>query len=427
MSTNGTTTRDEVAWLARRAAWGLRPGQLDELEALGTAAVVDLLVDPGGNGLVEEPSPWAGFDYVDEPGERARQGLAVLNSWLGHLVTTERPFENTLAWFWHDHFAVSYAVVNHLPLLLDHLDLLRNSAFGDFRTLIRDVTTDGAMLMFLDGATSTGASPNENYGRELLELYTLGIGNYTEDDVRAAAVALTGWVVAPRLGYDVRFVERRHDPTPQDFLGVSGVSGVDAVVDAAVAHPAVPGFIAGKLAAHLLGGVDSATVTALATTFADNDLRIGPLSRAVLEAGLDGRSTPQVTAPVPWLVSVLKATGAELPGNTALGLLRQMGQVPGNPPNVGGYPGASTWLASSATAGRFTAANLIARLTPADAPTLVAAADRDYDLLADLLLRPGGFSTPTLDALDGLSSTAAPRPGEAVLAVALASPDLLIR
>ena len=104
-----------------------------------------------------------------------------------------------------------------------------------------------------------------------------------------------------------------------------------------------------------------------------------------------------------------------------------MGQMPGNPPNVGGYPGASTWLASSATAGRFTMANALARLTPDDAEVLAAARTRDYGLLADLLLRPAGFSAGTIEALDDLSDSAAPRPGEAVLAVALASPDLLIR
>jgi len=427
VSTNGTTTRDEVAWLARRAAWGLRPGQLDELEALGTDAVIDLLVDPEANGIAAEPSPWSDFEYLDDQESRQRQVVDVLSSWVDHLVMTDRPYENTLAWFWHDHFAVSYAVVNYLPTFLAHLDLLRSSATGDFRELIRDVTTDGAMLIFLDGTTSTGESPNENFGRELLELYTLGIGNYTEDDVRAAAVALTGWVVARRFDWEVFFVEDRHDATPQTFLGTSGVSGADAVVDTAVSHAAVPGFIAGKMASHFLGAVDSATVASLADTFAANDLTIGPLSRAVLEAGVSGACSPQVTAPLPWTVAALKATGATPPVRPMLNLLRQMGQVPGVPPNVGGYPGASTWLASSATAGRFTAANAIARLTPAGAPALEAAAARDYDELADILLRPEGFSAPTIAALDDLAGSAAPRPGEAVLAVALSSPDFLIR
>jgi len=427
VTTNGNTTRDQVAWLARRAAWGLRPGQLDELEALGTDAVIDLLLDPSAGGIAAEASPWADLVYDAEQGAQREQGVDALGRWMTRLVETDRPFEHSMAWFWHDHFAVSYAVVNHLPVLLAHLDLLRESALGDFRQLIREVSTDAAMLIFLDGTMSTGEAPNENYGRELLELYTMGIGNYSEDDVQAAAVALTGWVVARRRDYQVFFVEARHDPTPQTFLGRSGISGVDAVVDAAVDHPATPGFIAGKLARHLLGPVDTETVSALATPFADANLSIAPLARAVLEAGLDGAGAPQVTAPVPWLISVLKATGSPLPSRGVLGLLRQMGQVPGNPPNVGGFPGEQTWLASSATAGRFTAANIVARTTPDGAPVLEAAATRDYDTLADLLLRPAGFSDSTIAALDDLSHSAAPRRGEAVLAVALASPDVLIR
>ena len=427
MTTNGASPRDQVAWLARRAGWGLIPGQLDELTALGPEAVIDRLVDPDGAGIAAEPSPWADFVYVDDQSNRQEQGVQVLGAWIDRLVATERPFENALAWFWHDHFAVSYAVVNYLPLLLEHLELLRSHTFGDFRELIRDITTDGAMLIFLDGTASTGASPNENFGRELLELYTLGIGNYTEDDVRAAAVALTGWVVARRRGYAVLQVPNRYDPTPQMFLGTTGITGVDAVVDTAVAHDAVPGFIAGKMARHFLGDVDQPTIDSLAATFAANDLDIRTLARSVLEAGIAGERTPQVTAPVPWAVAAIKATGANLPPRATIALLRQMGQVPGNPPNVGGYPGASTWLASSATAGRFTMANAIARATPVDSLALGAAADGDFDLLADLLLRPAGFSPATLDALSGLSAGAAPRPGEAVLAVALASPDLLIR
>lgn len=427
MTTDGTTTRDEVAWLARRAAWGLAPGELDDWEALGTAAVIDRLVAPDDNGIAPEPSPWAGLVYRDEDGARREQGIAALGSWMDHLVATRRPLENTLAWFWHDHFAVSFAVVNHLPTLLGHLDLVRDGALGGFRDLIRTVTTDAAMLIFLDGERSTGASPNENFGRELLELYTLGIGNYTEDDVRAAAVALTGWTVLRRADYAVRFVPGRHDPTPQTFLGVDGVSGVDAVVDTAVAHPAAPRFIATKVAAHYLGVVDEGVVTSFADAFTAGGLRHDVLARAMLEAGVGGATRPQVSAPVSWLIAALKATGAEMPYRVIFGALQEMGQVPANPPNVGGYPGTSTWLASSATIGRLSTAATIARLTPDDSPALSAAAAGAFDELADLLLRPSGFSEPTLDALVGLSASASVRPGEAALALALASPDFLIR
>ncbi len=419
------TTRDDIAFLARRAAWGLAPGELDELVSAGTSAYLDQLLDPDGAGIVTEPSPWATFEYTDDQEQRQQQGLETLNRWITHLIETERPFENTMAWFWHDHFAVSFQVVRHLPTLIDHLDLIRDQGLGDFRELIRSISTDGAMLVFLDGATSTGDAPNENYGRELLELYTLGIGNYAEDDVRAAAVALTGWVVRRRLGWEVQFIPRRHDPTPQSFLGET-VSDVDSVVDVACSHDACPGFIASKVARFFLGAVSDTALDGMASRFADSDLALPVLAREVLEAGVAGESAPQIVAPVPWFIGALKATGAQVEPRAQVGLLRSMGQVPGSPPNVGGFPGTATWLASSATAARFSAANVIARSTADGAPALEHASAGEWDGLADLLLRPQGFGPATIEALRGLPTNVSTRPGEGALALALASPDLLV-
>ncbi len=207
---------------------------------------------------------------------------------------------------------------------------------------------------------------------------------------------------------------------------MEGVNDVDGVVAAAVSHPATPGFIAGKLARHHLGTVDGGTVDRLAAVFADADLAIAPLARSTLEAGLDGAGGPLVVAPVPWTILALRATGARPPARALAGMFRIMGQTPGSPPNVGGYPPASAWLSSSATAGRFSTAAGIAGLTPDDAPALDAARRGGWGELADLLLRPAGFTTPTLDALRDLPAAASRRPGEAALALALASPDLLI-
>ncbi|MFQ5556420.1 MAG: DUF1800 family protein [Acidimicrobiales bacterium] len=420
------STREEIAWLVRRAGWGIGPGRLDELVAIGTDAVVDAMIDPDSAGIAPSRPPFA--DFVDHGRESRREDSQdALGMWLDHLAGTERPFEDAIAWFWHDHFAVSIQVVQHLPAMIAHLELLRTTGMGSFPDLIRAVTTDAAMLVFLDGATSTGEAPNENYGRELLELYTLGVGNYTEADVQAGARAMTGWVVRRRLGWTVELIARRHDDTPQTFLGVSGVHDVDTVIDATLAHPAVPGHIAGKVARRLLGPtVDSGVIDAAADAFSGADLEVAPMARSVLEAGLDGAGGPLVLEPVPWLLQAEKATGAEPPVRARIGMLRAMGQVPGAPPNVGGFPGVSTWLSSSSTAARFTSAGLIAAETPEDSVALDAASRRDWGELADLLLRPDGFGSATLAALDELSADASRRPGEAHLALALASPDLLI-
>lgn len=424
-----SSTRDTVAFLARRAGWGLAPGELDVLETLGVEGTIGRLVDPSAAGIAEEESTWAGldtsYDRDDKAADRARTYEA-FQRWMSRLIETERPLDHQLAWFWHDHFAVSMQVVRHLPSMLAHLDRCWSLGRGDFAALIREITTDAAMLVFLDGATSTGTAPNENYGRELLELYTIGVNNFTEDDVRAAAVALTGWTVRARAGWEVRYVASRHDDRDQVLLGAEGVHDVDTVVAAATGHASCPVFIAAKLSRYFLGDVDNQTVFALADTFAASGLDIATLAQATLRAGAAGTATPTVLAPLPWLTHAAKATGTTLEPRTAITQLRAMGQFPANPPNVGGYPGAATWLASSATAGRFSAANSIARATPDDSAALLAARNRAWDELADLLARPAGFSSATISALRELPDSASRRPGEAALGLALASPDLLI-
>ncbi len=421
-------TRSEIAWLARRAGWGLAPGELDELTAAGTSVVLDRLTAPDQSEVAPAKSPWAEFTFEVEPDNetRAAQNLQASTMWLDHLAGGPRPFEDALAWFWHDHFAVSAAVVNHLPTMLAHLELLRTHALGNFREMIRAVTVDAAMLVFLDGATSTGLAPNENYGRELQELYTLGIGNYTEADVRFAAVALTGWAVRRRSDWKVVFLPQRHDDTRQILLGTVGVHDVDSVVDTILDHPAVATRIAGKMADHFLGPVDASITAELASTFEASSLNIAPLARAVLEAGVAGGGSAILMGPVPWLVQALKATGAELEPRAVMAMLRNMGQVPGLPPSVGGYPDASAWLSSSSTAARFNSAGLIAARTAEDAPALRAAVDGDWRGLADVLVRPDGFTQATTDALKDIPSESGGRPGVARLAVALSSVDLLI-
>ena len=136
------------------------------------------------------------------------------------------------------------------------------------------------------------------------------------------------------------------DDTPQTLLGVDGVHDADTTIAAATSSPACPVFLAPKLGRYLLGDIDDATVLALAATFSNADLDISALARATLGAGVGGTATPTVLAPPPWLLHAIKATGARVPTAELANTLRSMGQLPGSPPNVGGYPGAATWLAS---------------------------------------------------------------------------------
>ena len=409
--------RDQMAWLARRVGFGVGPGQLDEWVELGADAVLDLLTTPDASGVPAVEDPFAELERtITDNGPNLRE---TIGAWFGHVIAAERPLQTWMQWFWHDFFAVSAAVVRQPGLVHDHFNLMFDQGLGNFADLLRAMTIDGAMLVFLDGTHSTAAAPNENYGRELLELYSVGVGAFTEADVLAAARALTGWVVRARRDLGVQFVPFRHDDTPQTLLGVSGVSDVDTVVDAVASHPATAPRITRLIARRVLGDVDDAFIERHATSFAA-DLELAPLVRGLLEDGLDGAGSAVLVEPFPWLAGAVRAVGSPPRDRIVGDALRMAGQVPFVPPNVGGFPPASAYLTTSATIARFNLANAIADGADRSTPARQAADAGDVAGLADALGLPSGFSTETASAIASLTNP------KDRLAAALASPDLIV-
>jgi uncharacterized protein (DUF1800 family) len=412
-----TTVVDErvrCAWLARRAGFGPTAAELDAAEARGAAAELDRLLAPPDGGLGE----WDDAQLPRDPFDGAARRHAIVR-WFEIMATSTHPLHDRMAWLWHGHFVSSLDKVRVARTMVDQVRLLRAGGLGRFPDLVRAVTTDPAMLVYLDGRTSTAAAPNENHARELLELFTLGVGEYDEADVQAGAAALTGWRLEPG-DLTARFVPGRHDDTPRRFLGVDGVHDVDSVVAAIAQHPALPTFVARTVATELLGAVGDDVVAALAARFTAEDLRIDALVRAALEAGLDGASAPVVVAPVPWVVAAQRATGTTLPVRTLLAGLRTAGQIPLVPPNVAGWPGGPAWFATSTVVARAGLAASVAAATADDHPTLVASDAGDLDALARALGLPEGFTAETAGAL-----TAAGEPRDR-LALALVSPELVV-
>jgi uncharacterized protein (DUF1800 family) len=427
--------RSTIAMLYHRAGWGLGPGELDRALADGVAACIDRLVDPDAHGVPASADPWDGLDLTPpRPGPNAtqaekkqarqterRQSEAAINAWLEHLVATPRPLEEWMAWFWHGHFVSGLDKVKAPYLMVQQLRMFRSLALAPFPELVRATTIDPAMLLYLDGNTSTGAQPNENYGRELLELFTLGIGNYTEDDVQSGAKALTGWTIDRASGRS-RFATMRHDDSRHRYLGVDGVHDVDTVVAAVTGHAACAPFVTSKLARTILGSdVDAGVVKDLAADFAASGLDTRVLVRSILEAATSGAVQPAVVQPVPWLVAAQRATGGTVAAGPRLASLRSAGQVPMMPPNVAGWPLGASWFGASTLVARYDLAGAVAASAPTGNPCLAAASSFDLGALADTLGRPGGFSEATAAALADVKGE--PR---AVLAVALASPDLAV-
>ncbi len=416
--------RSKIAWLYRRAGFGLGPGQLDQLEAKGAEAALDELVDPDAHGIPPAKDPWEGVTFDESRPDQRRDVTAVLVPWFSAMVSTPRPLQEWMRWFWHGHFVSTLSVVKRPSLLVDQLRLFGQKGLGDFGTLLREVSIDPAMLVYLDGIHNKLGAVNENYGRELLELFALGIGNYSEADVRAGAESLSGWTL-DRASGKARFNPRQHDDTRHLYLGHEGVHDLDTVLEAVLAHQACASFITRKLAKAILGpGVDGGLVDRLAGDFRSNGMQLKGLVRSILEAGMSGATGPLVLSPVPWLAGAVRALDA--PRESALVAARiglaPAGQVPLAAPNVAGWPGGKYWLTSSATVARFNMASTLASAAPADGPALAAATRGDAAGLADALGHPEGFGPPTSGALDQVRSAGA----KSVLTIALSSPEAVL-
>ncbi len=408
----------QIRWMHRRAGFGLSPAEHDAALARGPQAELGRLIDPVLAGLEPDPDPWDGLALDPRNGGRRE----AVQGWLRYLLSPTRTFEARRTWMLHGWLVSALDKVVNPTLMVEQIRMFTRIGGGSYPELLRAVTVDGAMLVYLDGRTSTGEAPNENYGRELMELFALGVGNYTEDDVQAAARALTGWTTKRAQGAS-EFDERRHDPTPQVLLQRPGVDDVDSVIAAVVEHSAHPTFVASRVAREFLGDPAApaldGVVDELAAVYTSTGRSLDATIAAALQLGIDGASSRVVLAPVPWLAMAVRSTGVEPTRVLKSGLepIRQMGQVPMLPPNVAGWPGGAAWFSSSTLVARANVAAQIAQHTADDAAVLVASSDGDLDRVAELLGVAEPFGAATAEALRAASS---PRDR---LAIALVSPE----
>ena len=411
-----------LARLHRRAGFGLTPADLDAAIARGVDTEIARLVSPASAGVAPAADAWAGVDLTYDKGQAAATAVTLADGWLNRMIATPRPLEERMAWFWHGHFVSALSKVRYPVSMVTQIRLFQQRGLGSFVDLVRAVTVDPAMLIYLDGTTSTGTHPNENYGRELLELFTLGRGNYTEADVQAGAAALTGWHVVRTDLSQSAFTTARHDPTPQRYLGTTGVHDADTVVATVTSHPACAPFVAGKIARAVIGpDVSASTVASLASTFARSGLSVAALVSATLHElarGTDGGAV--VTDPVTWLVMAQRATAAPLDAKVRASALRAAGQLPLYPPNVGGWPGGGAWYGTATVVARFDLASAIANAAPAANAAVQAAAAADSAALSRALGLPAPFGAETSAAL----AKVADAPSR--LVIALTSPEFVL-
>lgn len=328
--------------LYRRATFGATMADLEAAVRTGPEKTVAALLAGGDETAFEERmAPLA--DTI----ARTNNALALRAWWLTRMLYSPHPLREKLTLFWHNHFATSNAKVQNARLMLAQYRLLRTHALGSFAELLRQMSADPAMLVWLDGRGSKKGNPNENYARELLELFSLGIGHYTEHDIRQAARAFTGWDV---VGSEAVFNRRNHDDGEKTVLGRRGAWQADDIVRICLEQPACPYFICGKLFRFLVSDAvvpTRALLAPLAEPFRQGRYDFAALVGTVLRSNLffaDAVYRTKIKAPIDFALGIVKALEGRI-GTTALALaLEQLGQNVFNPPSVKGWDGGTVWL-----------------------------------------------------------------------------------
>lgn len=329
----GPSTEAQIAHVLRRTTFGPFPGQVKALAPKGVDAAISSVL--AAKPLATTPAP-----PIDDDGSNAP-----VDWWLDRMADPKAGIHEKMTWFWHGHLTTSHSKVFRWKVEFPQHLLLRKYAMGSFATLLQKITLDAAMLLYLDGSWSTADDPNENYGRELMELFALGRGNYTQDDVHNGARALAGWYVDWDTGA-TGFNDwgALHAPVP--FLGKSVLRAPD-VVAAVLAHPRSAPWVVGRIHLFLTGAAPARPVSALAGTFRSSGFETRPVVEAIVrDPGFMRGRMNRARTPVEWI----------LPAMAALGLTRKdvrrwtlsdMGQLPFHPPSVAGWPAGLRWLSPS--------------------------------------------------------------------------------
>ena len=340
----------KAAHLMRRAGFGANPEQIEQSVAGGCDATIERLFSIGPDSAFE--AEMKSLARVVSSSGDAR-GLS--SWWLMRMLKSPDQLLEKATLFWHGHFATSAAKVTSTAAMLAQNRMLRDGALGRFEPMVNSISRDVAMLIYLDSTDNRKTRPNENYARELLELFCLGPGNYTEQDIKEIARCFTGWEV--RRG-SFRFNSHQHDNGTKSFFGESGnFDGTDAV-RIVLEHDAAPRFIAGKLIRFYVMDeypIDAKLVEPIATVLRDTDFDIAATIRTILQSNLfysEHAIGQKIRGPVELAIGLLRSLDAAVNMGELAGTLEQLGQLPLYPPNVKGWDGGRKWINAASLLGR---------------------------------------------------------------------------
>jgi uncharacterized protein (DUF1800 family) len=395
-----TWTIHEAAHLLNRAGFGGSPEEIRKFHAMGREKAVDHLLG-AEDGAGDFPKPdWAGLEhFLSETRERIAQRREAVRGaagntpaekeelrrkfqrevqqesrrrsfdaqawWFRRMVGTKAPLREKMTLFWHDHFATSMQKVREPYLMLEQNELFRGHALGSFHELTRRMVENPAMMIYLDLQRSRKSNPNENFAREVMELFTLGEGNYSEEDIREAARAFTGYSLDSGQGRAVHN-RRQWDDSEKVLFGKRGHFDGQGVVDVIFEQPAVAGFLVRKLWVFFVyENPPQAAVDALAPVFRKSGFRIAPILREIFlsqEFYSETAIRSQIKSPVQFLVQMIKQLEiGSVPEGFPVVSQQQLGQVLFHPPNVAGWDWGQAWINTNTLLARYNSAGFLTK------------------------------------------------------------------
>ena len=388
--------RLEIARLFHRTGFGPKPGEFAEALRAGVASTrskilsppstVSFVTPPVLTDLGARPAPNSP-DVVEFSQQLRYQTQQLFLWWLDEMVASPHTLQEKMTWFWHGHWATSIGKVNYALPMLNQNVTMRKYALGNFTEFSKAMFSDGALQVWLDGQENTVKAPNENFSREMMELFTLGVGRYTETDVKELARAFTGYQV-PRSTGVITYNARRRDTSSVTVLGKTGVMSPEEVIAHLVAQNNSALFIAERIWYRLVSSQEPLPQDhPMIKAFADRDTYA--LMKSLIESSaLSQEQYSMVKSPVEWFIGLCRAlsiTPSKLPSPTKLyGYLEKLSQIPFSPPNVGGWPVDQAWLSSASAQYRVSFATSL--IGQADLSELTAISTvRRPAYLADLL------------------------------------------
>ena len=408
-----------MAHLMRRAGFGASRDELEARIAKGYEATVENLLRPEDQETTDTLELMRYHPWAWKSGTVSGMGSA---QWLFHMINTKKPLEEKMVVFWHHVFATGVSKVDCYDEIMDMINMFRERGMGNYRELLLELAKNPAMIYWLDNNENHSDAVNENWGRELLELFSMGVGNYTETDVREASRAFTGWTMTPRLprfpmnrfDWHFEYKPQDHDDTEKTFLGQTGRLNGEDIIDIVCQQPATARFISRHLYNFFVA--DEAQVPAWQVTPPKDPQAIDTLAKTFTDSGYDMRSVlrvlfnsdsfkearfAKIKSPIDVVIGTVRLVGGfEFPAPGFGELSKQagyMGQDLLNPPSVEGWHTGTEWINSGSLMRRvnFTA-DLISDTSRPGVQSLIATLRSKGDQ------SPEGFVDSCLDLMGPL-------------------------